>query len=125
MARMASTLRAAAVLSAVAAVGSLLLAIAHTGVRIPLFSQLGPQGGAVPPAVVAFAVGTVLFTAITVGLVRQRRWAWVAGLVVSTLAVLSGIGQFRGAVSAAGIVLAIALAALLLARPSRRQVGVA
>lgn len=122
---MTSTLRAAAVLSGVAAAGNLLLAIAHIGVTIPLFSQLGPQGGAVPAAVMAFTIGTVLFTAITIGLVRQQRWAWVAGLVVSALAVLSGVGQFRGAVSAAGIVLAICLAALLLAPPSRRQMGVA
>lgn len=119
------SLRGAVALSALAAVGNLLLAIAHTGVTIPLFSSLGPQGGAVPPAVVAFAVGTTLFTAITIGLLRQHRWAWIAGLVVSALAVLSGVGQFRGVVSAVGIVLAVGLAALLLARPSRRQIGVA
>ncbi len=120
-----SSLRGAVVLSAVAALGNLLLAIAHTGVTIPGFSSLGPQGGAVPPAVVAFVIGTAMFTAISVGLLNRQRWAWVTGLVVSALAVLSGVGQFRGVVSAAGIVLAIGLAALLLAPPSRRQIGTA
>lgn len=123
---LAPSLRGAVGLSAVAAGGNLLLAIAHTGVTIPLFSSLGPQGGgAVPAAVVAFAVGTTLFTAITIGLLRQHRWAWIAGLVVSALVVLSGVGQFRGVVSAVGIVLAVGLAGLLLAPPSRRQIGVA
>jgi hypothetical protein len=45
------------------------------------------------------------------------------GLAVSVLAVLSGIGQFRGVVSAAGIVLSLALIGLLLAPASRSAVG--
>ncbi|MGI9015680.1 MAG: hypothetical protein ACR2HR_01000 [Euzebya sp.] len=117
------TLRGAVVVAGLAAAGCLLLAVAHLGITIPLFSTLGPQGGAVPPAVVAFAVGTSLFTAIGIGLWRRRRWAWLAGLIVSGLAVVSGIGQFRGVVSAVGIVLAVILAALLLAPASRHQIG--
>ncbi len=120
---MTSPLRGAALLAAIAAVGNLLLAVAHLGIEIPVLSALGPQGGAVPPAVVAFTVGTVVFGAIAVGLARGRRWAWVGGLVVSALAVLSGVGQFRGVVSALGIVLSLGLLALLLAPSSRRAVA--
>lgn len=116
------TLRVAVALAGVAAVGTLLLAVAHTGVEVPVLSALGPQGGAVPPAVVAFAVATVLFAGIGLGLARRNRVAWVAGLAVSVLAVLSGIGQFRGVVSAIGIVLSVALIGLLLAPPSRAAV---
>lgn len=118
-----ATLRSAAVVAGIAAVGTLLLAIAHTGVTIPLLSRLGPQGGAVPPAVVAFAAGTALFGAIAVGLLRRARWAWIGGLAVAGLSVLSGIGQFRGVVSAVGIALSILLATLLLAPGSRQAVS--
>ena len=117
-------LRAAVVVAAVAALGNALLAIAHTGADIPVLSSLGPQGDAVPPAIVAFTVGTVLFAAIAVGLWRRQRWAWIAGLVVSVLALLSGVGQFRGVVSALGILVALLLAGLLLAPGSRDAVGV-
>jgi hypothetical protein len=123
MARLPLTLRVAVGLAGVAAVGTLLLAIAHTGVEVPLLSALGPQGGAVPPAVVAFGVATVLFAGIALGLTRRSRMAWAVGLAVSVLAVLSGIGQFRGVVSAAGIVLSLALIGLLLAPASRSAVG--
>jgi hypothetical protein len=117
------TLTAAAALAATAAVGTALLAVAHTGASIPLLSRLGPQGGAVPPAVVAFGVGTLLFGAIAWGLARRERWAWTLGLGVAALSVLSGVGQFRGVVSAVGIAISLALAALLLAPASRSAVG--
>jgi hypothetical protein len=115
-------LRAAAALSATAAVGTLLLAVAHTGVTVPLLSALGPQGDAVPPAVVAFCAATLLFGGVAAGLARARRWAWGAGLGVAALAVLGGVGQFRGVVSAVGIALALAMAALLLTPAARRAV---
>jgi hypothetical protein len=119
---MTASLRAAAVIAAITAGGNLLLAIAHLGIEVPLLSRLGPQGGAVPPAVVAFTIGAAIFTAIAVGLSRGQRWAWVAGLVMSVLTVLSTIGQFRGVVSVLGILLALALAAALLLPGSREQV---
>jgi hypothetical protein len=117
-------MRAAALLAGVAALGTALLAVAHTGVDVPLLSGLGPQGGAVPPAVVAFSFGTVVFAAVAVGLARGARWAWAVGLAVCALAVASGVGQFRGVVSAIGIAVAVVLASLLLAPGSRRRVGV-
>lgn len=116
-------LRIAIALAAISAVGSLLLAIAHTGVTVPILSALGPQGGAVPPAVVAFSVGTILFGALAAGLARRSRVAWIGGLVLAVGAILSGVGQFRGVVSAVGIALAVVLLATLLAPASRRAVS--
>ena len=117
-------LRAATVLAWVVAFGTLLLAIAHTGVTIPLLSALGPDGdSAVPPAVVAFTVATILFAAIALGLARQSKVAWWGGIGLSAAIILSSIGQFRGAVSALGIVLAVLLIALLLSPPSRQAVS--
>ena len=107
---------AASAVAGLAAFGCLLLAVAHTGVEVPLLSAIGPRGDAVPPAVVAFTIGTVLFAALAVGIRRGADWATWAGIVVSVLAVLSGIRQFRGPVSAVGIVLAVLLAGLLIAR---------
>lgn len=117
-----ATLRAAVGLTGVAAVGTLLLAIAHLGIVIPVLSALGPQGGAVPPAVAAFTVATALFAGVGYGLARRSRMAWGVGLGVSALSILSGIGQFRGVVSAVGIGLSVLLIGLLLAPPSRDAV---
>lgn len=118
------SLTAAVVLSGTFAVGCLLMALAHTGITIPLLSSLGPGGGdAVPPAVVAFTVGLALFAAIAVGLWRRHRWAWLAGLVVSALVILSSVNQYRGVVSGVGIALALGLIALLLAPGTRSAVG--
>lgn len=97
-----------------AALGNALLAVAHTGVEVPLLSALGPSGDAVPAAVVVFTVGTVLFAAIAWGLASGQRWARPLALGVCALSILSGIGQFRGVVSAIGILLAVVLAGLLL-----------
>lgn len=120
-----TSLRKAALgVASLAAVGNALLAIAHTGVEVPLLSALGPSGGAVPPAVVAFTVGTLLFAAIAVGLWREARWARPVGIGVAGLSILSGLGQFRGMVSAFGIVLAAVLLVLLVLdarRESPRQ----
>lgn len=117
-----ATLRSAVVLTGVAAAGTLLLAIAHLGIEIPVLSALGPQGGAVPPAVVAFTLATALFAGVGYGLARRSRLAWGVGLGVSALSILSGIGQFRGVVSAIGIGLSVLLIGLLLASPSRDAV---
>lgn len=106
----------------VGALGAALLAIAHTGVEIPLVSALGPSGGAVPPAAAAFTVVTVLFAAVGWGLRRRRAWAWTLGVAIGVLGVLSGIAQFRGVGSALGMLVAAALAALLLAPQSRAAV---
>lgn len=114
-----STLRLAALVAAISAVGTFLLAVAHTGIEVPVLSALGPQGGAVPPAVAGFAVGTLLFASIAAGLRRGQRWAWFAGLTAAGLGIAGGLGQFRGPVSAVGIALAVVLGGLLLAPGSR------
>lgn len=115
-------LRVAVVLAAVVALGTFLLAIAHLGITIPVLSALGPQGGAVPPAVVAFTVATILFGAVTVGLLRRSRVAWIGAIVLSVLIILSSVGQFRGVVSGMGIAISLALIVLLLVPTSRRAV---
>lgn len=115
--------RLAAGLAWAGAVGAALLAIAHTGATVPLLSRLGPQGGAVPPAVVVFGVGAAAFAAVAVGVGRGRSWGRWLGLGVAAMGVLSGVGQFRGAASAAGIVLALGLGLLLLRPISGREVS--
>lgn len=112
--------RVAAVIAAVAATGNLLLAVAHTGADVPLLSRLGPTGGAVPPAVIAFSVGTVVFGAIAVGLWRGSSVARWAGLAICAISVASGVAQFRGVVSGFSILLAVVMAALLI-RPVRTR----
>ena len=117
----AGTVRVATLVASVAAVGCLVMAVAHAGVSIPLLSALGPGGNRViVPAIIAFGVGMALFGGLAYGLRRGARWAWFGGLLISAGAVASGVMQYRGVVSAAGIVLAVVLGALLLAPASRR-----
>jgi lysylphosphatidylglycerol synthetase-like protein (DUF2156 family) len=115
-----ASLRAAVAVAGIATLGNLLLAVAHTGATVPLLSAIGPEGGAVPPAVVAFTVGTIVYGLITLGLSRANRVAWTAGLIVSGLSILSGIGQFRGVVTALAMATAAALIVLLLLPASRQ-----
>lgn len=114
MKQITSADRLAVAVAWVAAAGAALMALAHTGVEVPLLSALGPRGGAVPPAVAAFGIGTALFTTIAVGVARGWAWARWVGVAVSMLAVLGGVGQFRGPVSAIGIVVALVLGGSLL-----------
>lgn len=109
-------------MATIAGLGNLLLALAHTGMDIPLLSRLGPQGGAVPAAVGAFTVGTIVFGAVAVGLFFGARWARGLGLAVAALSIISGFGQFRGVVSAAAMVLAVILGLLLLRAPATAAV---
>lgn len=104
----------------VGVVGCLLMAIAHAGVRIPLFSALGPGGDTVvPPAVGGFAVAAALYALVAMGVARRRAWAWAVGLVVGALTVLGAAMPFRGIGSVVGIVLGLATVGLLLAPPVR------
>ncbi|HUG85633.1 MAG TPA: hypothetical protein VMM13_13795 [Euzebya sp.] len=115
-------LRVAVIVAGVVVIGTLLLAVAHLGVVIPLLSTLGPQGGAVPPAVIAFSVATVLFAAVALGLYRRSRVAWIGAIVLSVAIIAMSLGQYRGIVSGVGIALAAVLIVLLLTPPSRRAV---
>lgn len=108
-------------LQILAAVGSALLAVGHAGVRIPLLSALGPGGDrAVPAAMVAFAVGALLYAAVAAGAFARARWAWFLGLAVNGLAVASGLTNYRGVASAAGIAIGLLVVVLLLAPGGRR-----
>ncbi len=113
-----------AVLSAIAALGALLLCVGHLGVDLGPVSALGPGGTqAVPVAATIFAVGAVLFAALAVGTWRGARWAWWAGVVVYGLATVSGITQYRGAASAIGLVVSVGALAALLSPSGRRLRG--
>ncbi len=101
-------------------VGAALLSVGHAGVSLPLLSALGPGGDrAVPPAVVAFAVATVLATAVAVGAFRRRAWAWALGLAVFGLTALGAVTPYRGVGSAVGIALGLAGVAVLLSPAGR------
>ena len=108
-------------LSVVGAIGSAALAVGHLGIDVPLLSALGPEGGGVVvPAAVAFLVGTVGFATVAYGAFTHARWTWTVGVVWNVLAVLAGIGQYRGVASAIGIVVALAALAVLVSPPGRR-----
>jgi hypothetical protein len=108
------------VLVFILAVYAALLSIGHLGVDVPVLSALGPGGDRVVlPAGISFAVGALVYTIIGLGLLRLRRWAWAAGIAVSALSVLGGIGQFRGAGSVIGIILSLIVLVLLLTPQTR------
>lgn len=109
-------------ISVALAAGSALMAVAHAGVRIPLFSALGPGGDSpVPPAVIAFTIGGLLHATVAYGVARQRAWAWPVGILVAAVTLLGAAMPFRGAGSVVGIVLAGAQLALLLTGTARRS----
>lgn len=107
-------------LSAVLAVGCAAMAVAHAGVNIPVLSRFGPQGtDAVPPAVVAFTVGTLVLGALAYGTARRRSWAWAGGIAVHALVVLGALTPYRGVGSLVAVVLAGAAVLVLLSPPGR------
>jgi hypothetical protein len=107
-------------LSALLAIGCLVMAVAHAGVTVPLVSELGPGGDdAVWPAVIAFSVGTALLACIAVGAARARSWSWPLGLVVHALIVLGAAMPYRGVGSLVAIIISVASLALLLSRTGR------
>ena len=114
------TFAAAAALTALLGAGTLLLAVGHAGVAIPVLSAVGP-GGTRPvwPAAGAFTAMTLALGTVVIGLARRRGWAWPAGVGLHALAVLSGLGQYRGVASAVGIVIGAVALALLLSPPGR------
>lgn len=111
-----------AALSALAAVGALLLCIGHLGIDLGVISALGPGGTrAVPVAATIFGVGTLVFGALAVGAWRGAAWAWYGGVVVYGLATLSGLVQYRGVASALGLVLSIGALIALCSSAGRRM----
>ena len=111
---------AVAGLSGLLLVGSVAMAVAHAGVSVPVLSRFGPGGSdAVWPAVVAFGVGALLMTAIVVGTLRRRPWAWALGVVVHGLVIFGALTPYRGIGSLVAVVIAVTVVALLLSRPGR------
>jgi hypothetical protein len=107
-------------LSVALAVVAGVLAVAHSGVTLPLISAIGPSSGAVVlPAAIAFGVGTACYVALAVGVARGQPWAWSLGLVVNGLALLAAAFPYRGWGSALGIVLTAGSLVALLSRSGR------
>lgn len=112
--------RAIAILTLLLAVGAALLTIGHAGIELPLVAGLGPGGDrAVVPAAIAFGIATLLAITVGVGALKRQPWAWALGLLLHSFIVLGSAMPFRGAASAAGIVIGAATVALLLSRPGR------
>ena len=116
----ASVRATVAALSGVLALGCAALAIGHSGVNVPLLSQLGPGGDrAIVPAAIAFSVATVALVLIAFGVSRGRSWSWALGVVVHALIFLGAAAPFRGVASAVAMVITAAALALLVSRPGR------
>lgn len=124
-------LQAVVVVSAIGALGSLAMSVAHAGVTIPLFSALGPEGNrAIWPAAIAFGVGALAYAVTVYGLARRRPWSWAVGILVHGVTLVFAAFPYRGVGSLVGIVMAASGLLLLLTPsvrrtllPSRRRAG--
>lgn len=116
----ATAARLVAALAALGAAGSLVMAISHAGIRLPLVAALGPDGSrALPGVALGFAVGAVVFALLAVGAWQRHAWAWALGLVINGLALVVTTVPWRGPVSGAAAVVTAAGLAVLLSRPGR------
>lgn len=112
--------RVIAALGALAAAGSVIMAVSHAGVTVPLVAALGPGGDRALPAVAAgFAVAAALFALVAIGAWRQHQWAWALGLVINGLALVATTVPWRGPASGAAAAVTAAGLAVLLSRPGR------
>lgn len=104
------------------AVGSGLLAIGHSGLRVPVVSALGPGGDdPVVPAAIAFAIAAALHGAVCFGITRRHPWAWPLGILAGAVTLLGAAVPFRGAASLIGMVLAGVEVVGLLLGGTRRE----
>ena len=109
-----------AALSALLALGCAVLAIGHSGVDVPVLSDIGPGGDrAVVPAAVAFTIATVVLVFVVIGVVRQRPWSWALGVVVHALVFLGAAVPYRGVASAVALIISGVCVALLVSRLGR------
>ena len=115
------SLRSAGWLAGAAALGALLMAVAHLGVDVPLLPTQG-LGRAVPVAAAIFTVGAVLFTAVAWGLRSRARWAWWLGLAGFLFALRGSAMPWRGVGSAVGVILSLLGIGALVMASSRRAV---
>lgn len=112
-------LRAATALSLLAALGAVVMAVAHLGIDVPLLPTMG-LGRPVPPAAAAFSAGALVFALTAWGLWRRARWAWALGLVAFALALQGSAMPYRGTGSAVGIATSVLAISLLLLPATRR-----
>lgn len=109
------------VLAVLGVIGSVVMALAHLDVDLPVISQLGPTGRAIVPVAVGFGVGAVLFAITAYGAFAMRAWAWPTALVVNGLAFASSVMPWRG-LQSSGVPALVTLAALaLLIAPAGRR----
>lgn len=107
-------------MSALLALGCAALAIGHSGVDVPVLSDIGPGGDrAVVPAAIAFTVATVVLVLVVIGVARQRPWSWALGVVVHALVFLGAAVPYRGIASAVALIISGICVALLVSRPGR------
>lgn len=103
----------------VGALGAGVMALAHTGLAIPVIEDLGPAQPLAPVAAV-FAAGALAYAAVALAALRRRSWWWGGALAVNLLAVASAAGQYRGFPSLVAIVVGAASLVVLLAPSGRR-----
>lgn len=112
---------AVAALSGTLAVGCAVLAIAHSGVAVPLLAAIGPGGDrAVVPAAIAFTVATLVLAAVALGALRAAAWAWALGVAAHGLVFLGSAFPYRGPASLVALIVSGSCIALLLSRPGRQ-----
>ncbi|QBI19000.1 hypothetical protein ER308_05200 [Egibacter rhizosphaerae] len=114
------TVRIAVALTGLMAVGTALMSLAHSGVVIPVLSEIGPATGAVvAEAAAGFGAAAVLLAVALVGLVRRLAWGWALATALHALVVLAAAFPFRGLGSVIGIVLSAAALLTLMSRSAR------
>ena len=114
--------RTLAYLAALGALGSLVMAVAHSGAPVPLVERLGP-GTPVPPAAGGFFVGSAVYAVLAGVAWRQAKAGWPLGLAVNLVALLSATVPFRGPISAVAAAVAVAALGVLLSPSGREAFG--
>lgn len=118
------TARAAVWLTALAAVGTALMAVSHAGVAVPVLAGIGPATGVVVPiAAAGFGLATLVLVVALVGLHRRRPWGWALATLAHALVVLAAAFPIRGVGSWLGIALSGAAFVLLLTGSARRELA--
>jgi lysylphosphatidylglycerol synthetase-like protein (DUF2156 family) len=112
---------AVAGLAVIAALASVIMALAHLGIPIPVILE---DAIVLPPVAIGFVVATILCLVVAVGALRATSWGWWTGLVVFALAVVVIAGSpARNWLSYTVLVASIIAIAVLLSRPGREAYG--
>lgn len=102
---------AVGVLAALGVIGAIFMALAHSGLDLPLVSALGAPR--IVPVAVGFAVGAVLFGAVAWAALTQASWAWPFAVATNGIAFASSVMPWRG-INRSGLPALVTLAALAL-----------